>query len=129
MSKLTLFGAGAYAESAISLLGREKIECIYDNNPDKWGTQIEAISVKALPKEVGDLADRQIIISVSRKYQDEIISQLEKLGISNYRTIQDIQTELTREKLESRTNYIEIFRKAINWIKDNSVNSESIICN
>lgn len=129
MSKLTLFGAGAYAESAISLLGREKIECIYDNNPDKWGTQIEAISVKALPKEVGDLADRQIIISVSRKYQDEIISQLEKLGISNYRTIQDIQTELTREKLESRTNYIEIFRKAINWIKDNSVNSEAIICN
>lgn len=129
MKNYLLFGAGEYAKKAISLLGKENIECIYDNNSDKWGTKIEKILVKALPKEVEKLEGKQIIISVSQKYQQEIISQFEKMGISNYRTIQDIQTEIIKEKLEGRTNYIEIYQKAINWIRENSVNGKAIICN
>jgi len=129
MKKYQLFGAGEYAKNAINLLGKEKIECIYDNNFEKWGTEIKGISVKAVPEKMDELSNRQIIISVSQKYQQEIISQLKKLGISNYRTIQEIQTELIREKLDKRTNYIEIYQKAINWIKRNSVNREAIICN
>lgn len=129
MRKYLLFGAGAYAENAVSLLGKENIECIYDNNSEKWGTEIEGIPVKVLPKEAEKLKGRQIVISVSQKYQEEIIAQLKKTGISNYRTIQDIQTEVIKEKLEKRTNYIEIYQKTINWIKNNSVNDKAIICN
>lgn len=129
MKKYQLFGAGEYARNTINLLGKDQIECIYDNNSDKWGTKIKEIPVKALPKEVEKLEGKQIIISVSQKYQQEIISQFKKMGISNYRTIQDIQTEIIREKLDRRTNYIEIYQKAINWINKNSVNNDAIICN
>jgi malonyl-CoA O-methyltransferase len=129
MEKYILFGAGAYAKDAIRLLGKEHIECIYDNNSNKWGTEIEGIPVRALLCKRDKLAERQIIISVSWRYQEEIISQLKKLGISNYRTIQDMQMEIIRKKLGRRTNYIDIFQRAINWIKHNCVDSEAIICN
>ena len=129
MKKYLLFGAGTYARTAINLLGKDQIACIYDNSSDKWETEVEGIPVKALPKDADELSDRQMIISVSQKYQKEIISQLEKLGVSDYRTLQDIQTEIIREKLEKRIDYIEIYRKAIGWIGNNSINGESIICN
>lgn len=129
MKKYILFGAGAYALKAFELLGKENIQYIMDNNQSKHGSDVEGVPVKSFTDDIGELKKCQVIISVSRKYQGEMIKQLEEKGITDYRTIQAVQMEATKEKILKGTNYIEIYQKAIRWILSNSVNGEAIICN
>lgn len=127
--KYILFGAGAYARKAIELLGGKNIAYMIDNNPEKQGTKIEGIPVIGFADYFSKIGEYSVVIAVSKKYQHEIIKQIESFGMVNYRTIQEIQTEITREKLLNRPDYIEVYKKAIAWIYRNSVNGESIICN
>lgn len=127
--KFILFGAGAYAEKAIALLGKEEIEMILDNDSSKWGRYIAGIPICSpeIKKEVSE--EYQIIVAVSQKYQQQIVERLRQAGIQNVRTIQEVQTEITRRKLENRLNYIEIYDKAVTWIKNNTIDGQAIICN
>lgn len=128
MRRYVLFGAGAYAAKAIELLGKENIEMILDNNSSKWGENIKNILIYNPDEKADCLENYQVIVSVSQKYQQQILGQLEQMGASNVRTIQEVQTEITRRKLENRLDYIQIYRKAISWIQKNSVNGQAIIC-
>ncbi len=128
MKKYILFGAGTYATKAIELLGKENIEMILDNNSSKWGEKIENIPICNPDEKMDCLENYQVIVSVSQKYQRQILGQLEHMGASNVRTIQEVQTEITRKKLENRLDYIQIYRKAILWIQNNSLNGQAIIC-
>lgn len=128
--KFILFGAGVYAKKAIDLLGKKNIEQIFDNDPAKWGTaRVEGIPVVKLNPQLDYENEFLIIIAVSQKYQGEIIDQLESAGIHNYKTLQKVQEEATKKKIESRTDYIDIYNKAIYWIYNNSLKDSGIICN
>lgn len=129
MKKYVLFGAGVYAGKAIALLGKEEIEMILDNDSTKWGSDIEGIPVCSPEEKKELLSDCQVIVAVSQKYQREIVEQLRQAGIRNIRSIQEVQTEITRRKLENRVDYIKIYDKAVAWIKNNTIDGQAIICN
>ena len=86
-NKYILFGAGYYATVAISLLGKENIEFIVDNNPDKAGMSVEGIQVFAFAEKKAECTGRTIVISVSEKYSWQIERQLEDEGINNFVTM------------------------------------------
>ncbi|MCX4374771.1 MAG: methyltransferase domain-containing protein [Lachnospiraceae bacterium] len=129
MKKYVLFGAGVYAQKAIELLGKENIEIILDNDSLKWGNCISDILICNPKVMVDSLKNGQVIISVSQKYQQQIIDQLGQLGIQNIKTIQEVQTDITKRRLENRLDYIGIYNKAVMWIQNNTLDGQAIICN
>lgn len=129
MKKFVLIGAGQYAIKAIRLLGKEKIEMILDNDRTKWGTQLEGISIYGLEEKKELLKFYQVIISVSSKYEQQIMEQLTQMKIKNTKTLRQIQTEFTKRKIEGRTDYIRLYNRAIEWIKNNTLDGQAIICN
>lgn len=129
MKKVVLFGAGVYGTRAIQLLGKENIEMILDNDSSKWGTYLEDIPIHS-PKEGQEvLRDNQVVVTVSPKYQQQIIAQLQGMNIKNIRTIQDVQTEITKRKIESRLDYQKVYNKAIIWVQEHTLDGQAIICN
>ena len=129
IKKCVLFGAGNNSKKMINLLGKENIEFIIDNDVSKAGMRIEGIKVFLFEQIKEKLKDKKVIICVSNKYQKEIEEQLNRNGIKKYANINEIQRQLLKKKIESRTNYIEIYHKAIEWIIKNSLKGEAIICN
>lgn len=129
MGKYVVFGAGRYALKAVKLLGKENIETFFDNDILKWGTQIEGISVCSLEEKRENLDDYQFIIATSKEYQYQIIEQLKQWNIKNVRTIQDIQVEFIKKRIQNRINNIKVYEKAIMWITNNSIDNQAIICN
>ncbi len=129
MEKYILFGAGQYAIKVIHFLGRDKVELIVDNAPAKWGTNLEGISIYGPEEKKELLKSYQVIISVSLKYQQQIMMQLSQMNVKNAKTLKEIQTEITKKKIKSRTDYIKSYNKAIRWIIDNTLEGQAIICN
>ena len=129
MRKYSLFGGGEVARKAIVFIGKDNIDCIYDNNVQKWGQELEGIEIRKPPVSREEIAERTIVVSVSLKYQDEILSQLEVCGIHNYTTVQEIMIGITKERIAKRKDYIEVYQKAIQWIETNTIDGNSIICN
>ena len=129
MKKYILFGAGYYATVAISLLGKENIEFIMDNNRDKAGSSVEGIAVYPYCEKKSQCGHYTIVISVSDRYCPQIEEQLKKDGFKNFLTVGRIQSEQTRKKIEGRFDNISVYKKAIGWIKNNSVDGQAIICN
>ena len=127
--KYVLFGAGNNAKKVIKLIGKQKVIYIVDNDMEKSGTRVEGIEVFNFTQVKKDLLDKNVIISVSPKYQKEIEEQLKSNGITSYETINQVEVRIIKSKIESGTDYIEIYNKAIDWIKNNTLNGEAIICN
>lgn len=129
MKKYILFGAGKYAKKAINIIGAENIVFIVDNDKAKNGVMLEEIPIFSYEDKKYELINYEIVISVSEKYTNEIEEQLSKDGFNNYILLRKIQVELTKKKIEQRYDCIEIYKKTIKWIKNNTINEESIICN
>ncbi len=123
-----LFGAGEYGKRAISLLGKENIKVIFDNNPEKWGSSLEGIPVQNFYDNKDLLQTECIVIAVSQEKARDIVNQLKDNGISNYIRYEELVGQITTKKILSRTNYINIYIKAIDWIKNNSFEGQGIIC-
>lgn len=129
MERYILFGAGACVLKTVELLGEENIEAILDNDILKWGTQIKGIPVCNPEEKRECLINHQIIISVSKKYQSQIAEQLKRWNVKNIRSIQEVQAGITKKRIQSRTDYIRMYENAIAWIKNNTLDNQSIICN
>lgn len=129
MKRYVLFGAGAYVLKTVELLGEENIETILDNDTLKWGTQIKGIPVCNPEEKRESLKDYQIIISVSKKYQSQISEQLRQWNVKDVRTIQAVQAEFTKRRIQNRTDYIKAYENAIAWIRNNTLDNQGIICN
>ena len=91
MNKYIVFGAGAYADRALRLIGKENIEFILDNNPEKAGTYLNDIPIYLYEEKKGICAQYEIVIAVSDKYYKQIAEQLDKDGICNYVSVSKIQ--------------------------------------
>ena len=62
-------------------------------------------------------------------YIKDVQEQLIENNINNYKTINQLKMELTKQKLLLRTDYVNVYNKAINWIKSNTINNQGIINN
>ncbi|QFJ54994.1 methyltransferase domain-containing protein [Pseudobutyrivibrio xylanivorans] len=118
-----LFGAGVCGQEAIKFLGKENIECFLDNNPSC--NDIEGIPVYRFDDAKNNYYGRQIVISVKEKYFDVIKDQLLNNGF-DYTSYEKLRFEIIREKLLNRPDYISIYKKTINWIKNNSIFNQGI---
>ncbi len=127
--KIVLFGAGAYASLAIKLLGKDSIAYAVDNDPKKNGTSIDGISIFYYEDKRTELAGFRIVVSVSEKYEEEIVQQLRKDGLLNFKKLGEIRTEITLEKIRNQFNGIAVFNKAKTWIRNNTLEPGCIICN
>ncbi len=125
MQKYIIFGAGGIGMQALDLLGKENVYCFLDNDINKNNTYMNDIPVYNLNKNL----EGQIIVAVSDKYRDEIVKQLKDFGITNYRLFSELKEEIAKKRFASASNNIDIYNRAINWIKVNSVDGGGIICN
>ncbi len=110
-----LFGAGEYGRRSITLLGKENIKMIFDNNPKKWDSFLEEIPVRNFYDEKDLLSDERIVVAVSPEKAEDIIKQLEDNGVTDYMDYEELVRQVTKEKIMSRPDYIGIYRKAISW--------------
>ena len=130
MGAYILFGAGQYGKKAIKFLGKENIECFIDNNSDLRGKRLEDIDIFAFQDFDFEMRakDKKIVITVSPKSENEIARQLEGSGINNYVCFSEFSRQVIRQKILSRTDYISIYRRAVAWIRENTVQGHGIIC-
>ncbi len=126
--KMILFGAGDIGEKTAELIGKEKIAFFLDNDLAKRGKTIQGIPVFAVSDVEKELQRYFIVITVSVRFQKQIMEQLDSKGISNYITVNDFHAETIRQKMTQRPDYLGIYRKAINWILANSIQDKGIIC-
>lgn len=121
-----VFGAGNFGKQTIEYVG-EKIAFFIDNNAEKQKHDFYGFKVYSLKEALEQIQDKIIIIAISEQYVEEIAEQLVANGVQNYTTFKEVQIAVTKEKLEKRTDYIKIYNRAINWIKENSVKDGGII--
>lgn len=126
MKKYVLFGAGYFGEVGINLLGVENIAYILDNDSLKDGNTLHGIPIIDYKKYKKD--EFVIVITVSETYEKEICNQLERDGIKNYKSIHEIQYEQTKKRIEERYDCINVYKKSINWIKNNTMEKKGICC-
>lgn len=128
MKEYVLFGAGQVAKDAIALLGRDNIAFILDNDKKKVGDYLESIPIYSLKSKLGELSYIQIVVSVSQQYIDDICLQLESNGIYEYVLLNNLRSQITREKITQRLDFINVYRKALRWIQNNSYENHAICC-
>lgn len=124
-----LFGAGEIGSSFIDVIGREKVLCFVDNSPQKVGKKIMGVQVLSLNDVKDQLEEHCVIVTVGRDKKDEIMGQLEQNNVKSIMYYEDVRRKITREKIESRVDYIKIYDKAIEWLKSNIVENKGIINN
>ena len=99
MREVIFFGASSLGQAAYYLL-RNKFDILkyVDNDPVKWGEELEGIQIIS-PTELLEFTNTQIIITSS--YVEEIAQQLQELGIRNYWIFNSIieKQELRNSKL------------------------------
>lgn len=127
--KYILFGAGTYGKRMLSLLGEKNVKFIFDNDPSKQDSLLDGIPIHNFYESKKLLDGECIVVTVSPEKEEEIIIQLEENEITNYMRYEELARQLTKEKILSRTDYISVYKKAIGWIKNNTVKGEGIICN
>lgn len=129
MKKYVIYGAGDYGKRIIEYVGKDSIAFYIDENEEKQKSGYLGYNVYSLSEAFHLLNGMPIIIALSEEKIRQAKISIEEYEIYNVYTFHDIQVQKTREKIESRTNYIDIYNKSIKWIINNSVLDEGIINN
>ena len=129
MEKYFIFGAGNFGRIALDIIGSERVSCFIDNDEEKQGKMYYGKEIISLDCFLNRKENGNIIISVSEDKYEDIIAQLKEKNITNFSTFSEFKYEETKKKLLERTNYLEIYNRAIEWIKNNTNSGEGIICN
>ena len=79
--KVVIFGSGSYGKLIYEKLNNYfEFKCFIDNDPDKYIYKIKNLNI--YPPEILISMDYDLII-IASSYQDDIISQLNKIGIDS----------------------------------------------
>lgn len=82
--KLYLFGSGNFTRKFLSEFGKEcKIEGILDNNPSKWGQEMNDIRIMD-PEVLVNLSPDSYKVIICIKNYVPVLMQLRSLGVSDY---------------------------------------------
>ncbi len=111
--KYVLFGAGNYGKEALSFIDKKDIAYFVDNSNDKQKTDIDGIPVYSYSEKKQELHKYKIMITVSERYIDQVADQLRRDGISEFDLYRDLRFEKIREKINSRLDYIKIYKEGI----------------
>lgn len=126
-ARVILFGAGKIGRQALAQFGKDRVAFFIDNNLSE--KERDGIPVYSFSEGIEKREDNRIVISVSAKYENELMDQLRQAGIDDAMYLRDQMAEITREKIEKRTDYIALYNRAIKWIKANTIEKKGIICN
>lgn len=121
-----LFGAGGYGKRAIRYLSEEKIAFFLDNDPKKAGTKIENIPIYTLEEKRSELINYTLVITVSKEKESDIGEQLAEEGFHAYVSLQDEYSRIIKQRVEGSKQNLDIYRRAVQWIKNNTLNGEAI---
>lgn len=89
--EIVCFGAGNCMENNIEkILGIYDLKYVCDNDPDKWGKELEH-GVKCIsPDELSKMKNVLVIILIyARPVADDIACQLKNMGIKNYEFVEN----------------------------------------
>lgn len=82
--KLYIFGSGNYAKHFISQYASDhEIAGILDNNPSKWGAELEGIPIYS-PQYLMTLAPETYKVIICIKYYMPVVKQLKIMGVNSY---------------------------------------------
>lgn len=122
-----LFGAGEYGKKAIRYLSKENIAFFIDNDEEKQHKEIYGIPVYSLDEVCDEITKYRLVLSVSEINEHGIIQQLENKGIKEFVRLEEEYLMLVKQRVnESRSN-IEIYKRAIEWIENNTID-ENAMC-
>ncbi len=127
--KVVLFGAGNYGKKAMELLDKEQIAFFVDNDERKRGSSLQGIPVYIWSDIKDCIHTYPVIIAVSNQYEEQLIKQLQDNDITKYETFNEFKVRLTQKRIAQRADYIKIYNNAIQWILNNTIHGEGIICN
>lgn len=119
--KYVIFGAGDYGKKALEMLGRENVAFFVDNDKNKDGSIVNGVEVKFFQKVSRNLKEYWVIIAVAYKYIEDIKAQLQDIGVSPYDIFVEMLQRETKKKIESRPDYLGVYKKAISWIEANTI--------
>ncbi len=99
--RVAIWGSGDYGKMAIRyfLSKNVKIECIVDNDKNKWGTKVNGIEIVS-PGIFLEMQDIHLYIAVNVSIIKDIESQCDEIGITNYEAF-DFRLYSERERLIS----------------------------
>lgn len=129
MDKYVVFGAGRYAQNFINTVGGDNIAFIVDNDSEKEGLFIDNVPVLTYSSDKKPLKDYRIVIAVSDIYYKEIENQLINDGITSYMSMGQAVSEIKKEYKCSKKSVPDIYKRAISWVKENTIDGSAIICN
>lgn len=119
--KYVIFGAGDYGKKALEMLGRENVAFFVDNDKNKDGSIIDGVEVKFFQRINKKLKEYLVIVAVSYQYIKDIKTQLQDVGVLPYDIFVEMLQRETKKKIESRPDYLGVYKKAISWIEANTI--------
>lgn len=87
---LILFGAGDYGKRAATYFGKERIQCVVDNNQALAGKTMDGIPIISFDQLRALRDPGQIILTVGSRFIPDIVAQLEEAGIKKYELFLEI---------------------------------------
>ena len=121
MDKYIIFGAGKLGHSAVGLIGVDKIEFILDNDVNKKNEEISGLRIYKPTDKYSEIKNKNVIIAVGTKYYDEIENQLRNNGILHIISFQKLSRQIIKARIQHRSDYIAVYKAAINWIKEHTL--------
>ena len=119
--KYVIFGAGDYGKKALEMLGRANVAFFVDNDKNKDGSIIDGVEVKFFQRINKKLKEYLVIVAVSYQYIKDIKTQLQDIGVLPYDIFVEMLQRETKKKIESRPDYLGVYKKAISWIEANTI--------
>lgn len=129
MEKYIVFGTGNFGQRITDIAGVDSISYFIDNDVNKHGKLLHDKKIFSLPEGLKRRNNERIIVAVSEKYYGQIADQLTANGIYDYISFSEAQQEIIKNKIFARPDYIDIYKRAIKWVKNNTIAGEGIINN
>lgn len=126
--KVYLFGFGEYGKRALEFLGEKRVIGYLDNDILKDGSIFKEKEVHYFASWKNNIKGDYIIITVSPEREKIIAAQLKAEGFQNYTGFLELRFQETKERISKGMDSSGVYKKAIQWIKDNTIDNSSIIC-
>ena len=128
MEKIVVFGAGKYGKDFLNLIGTDKVLFLLDNDQKKRNKDLFGVPILIYNENKQRIGKATVVVAVDEKKRNDIEKQLENDGFFNIAYVADYSQKIIKERINDREDYIGIYKKSINWVKNHSFEGKGIIC-